>query len=74
MKLNGSSRGGHESGRNEDMPERPARRSGRGRTVGAIVGAIACLLVLAVLTASVAYALRRSHAMNIVEALRAEAL
>ena len=48
VKLNGSSRGGHESGRNEDMPERPARRSGRGRTVGAIVGAIACLLVLAV--------------------------
>lgn len=35
---------------------------------------IACLLVLAVLAASVAYALRRSHAMNIVEALRAEAL
>ena len=35
---------------------------------------VACALVLAVLGASVAYALHRSHAMNIVEALRAEAL
>ena len=36
--------------------------------------ALAFAVVVAVLAASVAYALRKTHALNLVEALRAEAL
>lgn len=36
--------------------------------------ALAFALVVGVLAASVLYALRKTHAMNLVEALRAEAL